>query len=134
MRFDLVFLLIGISLVLVEFAIPGLYIISLGVGSLVASAFASLGYPPLDILLSFLVSGGGTAILARSFYSKFFPGPCEPNKVVGKKGEVISAQGRKAKVKIGRQQFLAKGRALEEGDEVEVTGKEETVLLVEKSK
>lgn len=132
MRFDLVFLLIGTSLVLVEFMIPGLYIIALGVGAIVASGFAAMGHPPGDILISFAVGAGGTAVLAKRFYARFFPGPAEPNGIVGKKGEVLSVSKGKAKVKIGRQQYLAKGKGLRKGERVEVTGKNDTILLVEK--
>ena len=133
MRFDLVFLLIGTSLILVEFVIPGLYIAAVGIGALVASAFAMMGYSSGDILISFIVSSGGAAILAKGFYERFFPGPAQPDKIIGKKAKVISVSKGVAKVQVGRQQYLAKGKGLKKGCEVRVSGKTETGLLVEKA-
>lgn len=132
MRFDLVFLLIGSSLILIEFVVPGLYIAALGIGALTASAFAVMNYPPLDILISFLVGAGGTAVILKSFYKRFFPWSGEPNRIIGKRGKVLSVSKGIAKVKVGRQQYLAKGRSLKKGVSVNVTGKKDTYLLVEK--
>jgi len=134
MRFDLIFLLIGVSLILVELMIPGLYIIALGVGALMASAFAAIDYPPIDVFLSFLVGTGGTAIILKRFYCRLYPQAGEPDRILGKEAEVISVSKGVAKVKVGKELYLADGKNLKAGQKVKVTGKSETLLVVELKK
>lgn len=141
----LVWLIGGSTLVLLEFLIPGLVVIFLGLGALITSGLLYLGYlrDPWLAIACFGVSSVLMLATIRKMVLRFYPSLTEKVEtdeevlIVGQKAQAIStltAHDYSGRVKYSGTTWPARSEAGEiaEGEAVEILGQDNINLIVRK--
>jgi len=141
----LVWLIGGSTLVLLEFLIPGLVVIFLGLGALITSGLLYLGYlrDPWLAIACFGVSSVLMLATIRKMVLRFYPSLSEKVEtdeevlIVGQKAQAIStltAHDYSGRVKYSGTTWPARSEAGEivEGEAVEIIGQDNINLIVRK--
>ena len=145
---ELIWVLLGLSLILAEFVLPGLIAIFFGLGALAVGLLLWAGMPG-DGALPFVVFSGvsiGSLLLLRGLFKSWFTGRSlgvqvtgEDNDFVGHRAKVVSGFG-ESQISTGRiiyrgtqwEARTAAGCALEIGSQVQIVGREGSVLIIDK--
>ena len=140
---EIVWLMIGVVLLILEFAVPGLVIFFFGLAALLVGALCYAFNLSLNAqLVLFLVSSVGMLISLRQSLSRVFLGHATDSEftsedaleVVGERVHVIQAIAPQAAGKVefhGAQWRAACACAVPEGHTVEVVGRDNLTLLVQ---
>jgi inner membrane protein len=142
---ELIWFLVGLVMLLLEFALPGLIIFFFGVGAWITAAVCfSSGYVHGSInsqLLIFLISSVLSLIVLRKWLKGIFHGHTDSEQDLTKDLEEYIGQRGVVKVKItparsGKIEFhgtdwnAESDSEIEEGEPVEITGKNNITLKV----
>ena len=141
-----IWLIGGSILVLLEFLIPGLVVIFLGLGALITSGLLYTGYirDPWLAIACFAVASILMLVTLRKMVLRFYPSLSEKVEtdedvlIVGKRAEaisVLSAHDYSGRVKYSGTTWPARSEAGEiaEGSQVEIVAQENINLVVRKT-
>jgi membrane protein implicated in regulation of membrane protease activity len=145
---ELIWVLLGISLILAEFVLPGLIAIFFGLGALAVGLLLWAGMSG-EGALPFVVFSGvsvGSLLLLRGLFKPWFTGRSlgvqvtgEDDDFVGHKAEVASgfdeSRGSAGRIIYRGTQWDARaadGCALEIGSQVQIVDREGSVLIIDK--
>lgn len=145
---EIIWMLLGIFLILAEFAVPGLVVIFFGFGALIVGLLILAGMPgegPLPFVVFAAVSLG-TLLLLRKQCKSWFVGRSFGAQIAGEDDdflgrEAIVASGfDNSRAKAGRVTYrgtqwdarTAEEFPLKAGDSVKIIGRKDSVLIVEK--
>ncbi len=136
----LIWFLVGLALLILEFAAPGVYILFFGIGAWITALACAIASPDLDMqLLIFLISSVGLLIFLRKHIKKrFFDKPIEHDgslndEFIGKTAITLSQIHPNTKGQInfkGTTWSAVSDVEIEEGTPVEITGKESITLTI----
>ena len=140
---EIVWLMIGVVLLIFEFAVPGLVLFFFGLAALLVGALCYAFDLSLNAqIVLFLVSSVGMLVSLRQSLSRVFPGHAidsefvseDALEVVGERAKVIQAISPQAAGKVefhGARWRAACTCAIPEGRTVEVLGRDNLTLLVQ---
>lgn len=136
-----IWFLIGLVLLLLEFAIPGLVVMFFGIGAWIVSISCMVFDPGINMQLSiFIVTSLLSLLFLRKYFKKIFYGKEEDTAEDAAEellGKIVSVEKTIAKGKPGKVIFKGASWKAEseftiaEGDSAKIIGKESIVLKVE---
>ncbi len=146
---EIIWMLLGIFLILAEFAVPGLVVVFFGFSALIVGLLIWPGIIPEEGPLPFVVFAVvslGTLLLLRKQCKSWFVGKSIGSQITGEDDdflgrEAIVASGfDNARVQAGRVTYrgtqwdarTAEESPLKAGDPVKIIGRKDSVLIVEK--
>ena len=141
---EVIWFLIGLVLFLLEFALPGFIIAFFGAGAWVVSIFNLIAKPTLNLqLLVFILSSVIMLLLLRRYVKGLFIGGTDSEQDLEQKMDDFVGQqvivtkaikdGKRGKVEFHGAAWDAESdEDIQEGEKVEIVGKESIVLKVRK--
>lgn len=145
---EIIWMLLGIFLILAEFAVPGLVVIFFGFSALIVGLLIWAGMPgegPLPFAVFAAVSLG-TLLLLRRQCKSWFVGRSLGSQIAGEDDDFLGREAivdsgfDNARAKAGRVTYrgtqwdarTAEETPLKAGDPVKIIGRKDSVLIVEK--
>jgi len=136
----IVWFIIGLILLLLEFAIPGLVVLFFGLGAWITALVTLIADPGINLqLILFISSSVLSLLLLRKYFKKIFYGNVEDSnedaaeELIGKVVEVTQtiSKNKNGKVLFKGAAWSAKSEEeIKKGESAEIIGKDSITLLV----